>query len=76
MNVFKAKMYCSICKERLPDDLDNTMWYWGYDLEKHPLILAHKLTGCDPGSSNGWGFSQDFGDYTFKAIVGCKTENF
>lgn len=46
---------CSICGETLPNDLKNTMFYWGKNIKKHPLVIAHKR--CDPRGD--WIYSHD-----------------
>ena len=51
-----AQIKCSICQELLPSDLKDTMFYWGNELNAHPLIIAHKV-GCDP--QDGWIYSHD-----------------
>ena len=53
----KACLYCSVCSEKL-DNLDTTMWVWGYDLDENPLILVHQ--SCDPNEE--WIFSTEFND--------------
>jgi len=62
-----SEMYCSVCDKPLPNDLDNVMYYWGNDLKKHPLIIAHKLT-CDPTSLKGWYYSRDAMPFLWKAL--------
>ena len=60
-------MNCSVCNKPLPSDLDNVMFYWGFDLKKHPLIIAHKFD-CDPTGAEGWVFSRDAMPFIWTAL--------
>ncbi len=65
---FNALIKCSVCEEPLPSDLKNCMFFWGKDLDEHPLIIAHKL-GCDPKSINGWIYSHDVMPKIWKMLI-------
>jgi len=60
-----AQIKCSVCQELLPSDLKDTMFYWGNDLNTHPLIIAHKR--CDPQGS--WIYSHDVMPRLWKMLI-------
>jgi hypothetical protein len=61
-----AQIKCSVCQELLPSDLKDTMFYWGNDLNTHPLIIAHKLK-CDPRGK--YIYSQDVMPRLWKTLI-------